>query len=331
MNAAEAAGGWRPSSSLETARLRASMLRAAREFFAAHNVLEVETPALSTAAGSDPQIESVSATLSADPRHSYFLHTSPEFAMKRLLCAGWPDIFQVCRVYRDGEIGARHQPEFTMVEWYRRAIDLNGMMQHTVQFIAGLLDRVNPLREAAYLTYRDAFHQHAGVDPLSDSVSRLSAASDADPALVSTLGDDRDAWLDLLLTSRVAPQFAKDRLTVLHHYPASQAALARLCPDDEAVADRFEVFLGELELANGYFELTDASQQRARCARDQALRRQRQQPERPLDEKFLSALEHGLPSCCGVAVGFDRLVMLNAGADSLGAVQTFTAVEQNHV
>ncbi len=323
----DAAARWRPSADLETARLRAAMLAEARAFFADHGILEVETPALSPAAASDPHIESVGVTLSAARGQPYFLHTSPEFAMKRLLCAGWPDIFQICKVYRDGEVGRHHQPEFTLVEWYRRGLSLSAMMRHTVAFVGRLLEPRAAAGEVRYLGYRDAFREAAGIDPLSAPLPALRAACQADPPLAAALGDDRDAWLDLLLTRRVAAGFPAGRLTVLHHYPASQAALARRCPADDRLADRFEVFCGDVELANGYHELTDAAEQRARCAAEQERRRAAGLPLRPLDERFLAAMETGLPSCCGVAVGFDRLVMLNRRADSLRAVQAFTAVD----
>lgn len=303
------------------------MLATARAFFAEHGVLEVETPALSPAAVSDPHIESVAVSLSAARGQPYFLHTSPEFAMKRLLCAGWPDIFQICRVYRDGEVGRYHQPEFTMVEWYRHDMTLQTMMQHVVEFVERLLEPRLATGDARYLSYRDAVQEAAGVDPLTAPLAELCSASRADRSLAAALGDDRDAWLDLLLARRVAAGFPRRRLTVLHHYPASQAALARRCPADDSLADRFEVFCGELELANGYHELADAAEQRQRFAADQARRRDAGRALRPLDDRFLAAMEAGLPDCCGVAVGFDRLVMINRGAASLCDVQAFTAVD----
>lgn len=299
------------------------MLGNARKFFASHDILEVDTPALSRSAVTDPAIESVSASLAADPRRDVYLHTSPEFAMKRLLCAGWPDIFQVCKVFRDGEIGRRHQPEFTMVEWYRLDVTLPQMMQHTADFIAGLLPPERLTAPPEYLSYQEAFVQHAGIDPLCATIAELRVAAGADRDLAAALGENRDHWLDLLMSNRVAEGFARDRLTVLHHYPASQAALARLCPDNAQLADRFEIFLGELELANGYRELTVASQQRQRFLDDQKTRRRNGQPVRTLDEALLAAMAHGLPDCCGVAVGLDRLLMIALGTDDIRTVQTF--------
>jgi len=314
---------WRPSGGLSAARHRASMLGSARQFFARHDILEVDTPALSRSAVTDPAIESMAGSLAADPGYAIYLHTSPEFAMKRLLCAGWPDIFQICKVFRDGEIGRRHQPEFTMIEWYRLNVTLPQMMQETADFIAGLLPRESLTAPPQYLSYTDAFIHHAGVDPLRATLAELTGATGADRDLAAALGENRDHWLDLLMSDRVAAGFPRDRLTVLHHYPASQAALARLCPDNAQLADRFEIFLGELELANGYRELTDASQQRQRFLDDQATRRRHRQPVQPLDEALLAAMAHGLPECCGVAVGLDRLLMIALDTGDIRTVQSF--------
>ena len=320
---------WQPGADLATARVRARMLAAARRFFDAHGLLEVETPAVSTAAVSDPNIESVEVRLHAAGGRPCFLHTSPEYAMKRLLAAGWPDIFQVCRVFRDGEVGRRHQPEFTMIEWYRSGFGLTQMMRHTVDFIEALLTPGRVSGAPRYVGYADAFRRQLGIDPLAAPTAELRAAARPDAQLAGALGEDRDAWLDLLLAREIVPRFPARRLTVLHHYPASQAALARRCPDDERVADRFEVFCGPLELANGYHELGDAAEQRARFAGDQARRQRAGRPLRPLDEKLLAALDAGLPDCAGVALGFDRLVMLECGRDRLREVQLFTALEDN--
>lgn len=317
---------WKPGSTLAAAAERARLLAVLRTFFAAHDVLEVDTPALSRSAVTDPQIESVAVKLAVDSRHDYYLHTSPEYAMKRLLAAGWPDIYQVCKVFRDGECGPRHQPEFTMIEWYRRDLSLREMMMHTTDLLQQLLSGNVQQGDPHYLGYAEAFSRFTGIDPLSADTRDIIAACDPDDALLASLGTDRDAWLDLLLTTRVAPAFDPQRLTVLHHYPASQAALARVCPDDNRVADRFEIFLGENELANGYRELTDAGEQQRRFDDDQRLRRERGLATRPVDHNLLHALESGLPDCCGVAVGFDRLLMLNLGCTTLSGVQSFTVL-----
>ncbi|MEX2494759.1 MAG: EF-P lysine aminoacylase EpmA [Woeseia sp.] len=317
------AHNWRPTAPLATARHRAQMLGRAREFFASRGVLEVETPLLSQTTVTDPHIESIRAELQLDAQRPYFLQTSPEYFMKRLLAAGYPDIFQICKAFRDGECGRRHQPEFTLVEWYRRDYDLQQIMREASNFITLLLDprflRSSPL----FVEYAEMLRQHTGIDPGSASLDQLVRAAEPDRQLIDSLGDDRDAWLDLLLSTRVTPHFADGRLTVLYHYPAAQAALARLCEDDSSVADRFEIFFGDLELANGFVELQSAEEQSRRFARDQEIRRQRSQRVRPLDRRLLAALEEGLPDCAGVAVGFDRLLMINEMADDIRRVQSF--------
>lgn len=312
---------WRPSCGLEAARRRAAMLAAVRRFFAERGVLEVDTPLLSAATVSDPHIESL-CVVSGGGRQRY-LQTSPEYFMKRLLCAGWPDIYQVCKAFRDGEAGRRHRLEFTLIEWYRLGFDLPAIMRETAALIESLL-AARVRRDAEYLEYAEAFRRHAGVEAAAADVDELAAAAGADGRMRAALGADRDAWLDLLVTGRVAPGFPRDRLTVLYHYPASQSALARLCPADPAVADRFEVFLGELELANGFVELRDPAEQRRRFEHNLARRRERGQPRHPLDERFIAALEAGLPECAGVAVGFDRLLMLDRMAEDIAEVWTFS-------
>ncbi|MGH8193628.1 MAG: EF-P lysine aminoacylase EpmA [Woeseiaceae bacterium] len=316
-------GTWRPASQVETAKRRAYMLLQARDFFAARQVLEVDTPALSRTAASDPHIESLEVRLQLSRESPYYLQTSPEFCMKRLLCAGYPNIYQICKVFRDNEAGRRHQPEFTMVEWYRLDFGLREIMEDTIDFLSTLIEPRNLPRSPQFLEYRDAFLQFAGVDPLEAPVTRLAEACNADGELTALLGDRRDDWLDLILASRIAPQLPAGRLTVLCHYPAEQAALARLCPDNASVADRFEVFLGERELANGYVELRDATEQSRRFENDQAIRRTLERPVRSLDRRFIAALQAGLPACAGVAVGFDRLLMINETTDDIRQVQTF--------
>lgn len=318
-----------PVAGLQAARERARMLDAARRFFADHDVLEVDTPVLSRSAVSDPNIESVRVALQADPSRDYFLQTSPEYAMKRLLCAGWPDMYQVSRVFRDGEVGRRHQPEFTLIEWYRRNLSLAEMIAHTVDFISTLIVP-GALHATERVSYIDAFRRHAGVHPLDADVSSLMDACSADASLRSSLGGDRNRWLDLLLGDRIAPRFPHDRLTVLHHYPASQAALARRCPDDPRCADRFEVFCGDLELANGYYEVSDALELRKRFADDQEQRRRCGQTLRPLDDSLLDALERGMPPCCGVAVGLERVLMINCNTRDIRDVLTFDFRDQEN-
>ena len=317
---------WRPASDVATARRRARMMADARRFFGERDVLEVDTPLLSSTTVSDPHIESVQASLRGQP---YFLQTSPEYFMKRLLCSGYPDIYQVCKVFREGESGRRHSPEFTMVEWYRHGFGLNRMMRETTEFITALLEPPRLAAPPLLTDYRGAFRTHAGLDPADASVAALAEAADADERLTGSLGEDRDAWLDLLLSTRVVPCFPPRRLTVLYHYPASQASLARRCPEDPSVADRFEVFYGDLELANGFVELRDAKEQARRFAEDREMRARRNQVQHPPDRRLLAALESGLPDCAGVAVGFERLLMINEMTDDIRETQTFPLEEED--
>jgi lysyl-tRNA synthetase class 2 len=313
---------WRPTASVAALRTRARMLSAARGFFAARGILEVETPALSAAGTTDPQIESVTAALRGAAQR-YYLGTSPEFAMKRLLAAGSGDIYQICKVFRDGEVGRWHNPEFTLIEWYRVGFDDGALMQETEALVAALLSPARRLAPATRLTYAEALRIHAGVDAWdADEAALAQAAARLGVACEASL--DRDARLDLLMGLIVGPRLGREnRPTFICDYPPSQASLARLRPGPPAVAARFELYLDGVELANGFHELTSATEQRARFAADNSLRRSRGQPEVQVDERLLDALAAGLPDSAGVALGFDRLVALAAGAASLNEVMAF--------
>mgnify|MGYP001050338302 CR=1 FL=1 len=309
---------WQPTASIATLELRARMLRAAREYFTATHALEVETPNLSAAAVSDVHLASVEARACGQPR---FLHTSPEYAMKRLLAAGCGDIWQIAKVYRDGEAGRWHNPEFTMIEWYRLGIDHHALMSDVERLIDAMLPPERRCERAERLTYRDAVQLHAGVDAFDDPtpvlIARLESAGIEVPQDVRA---DRDAVLDLIMATLVGPTLGHERLTFIYDYPASQAALAKV---RGPVASRFEAYLDGIELANGFHELADPVEQRARFERDLAERKRRGLPTPPLDERFLAALEHGLPECSGVALGFDRLVMCAIGARHIEEVLAF--------
>lgn len=335
---------WRPAATLDRLRLRARLLDAVRGFFSARGVLEVETPLLAAAAVTDPHLHSLATTLgksSGAAGRTFYLQTSPEFAMKRLLAAGSGPIYQLARAFRDGESGRRHNPEFTLLEWYRPGFDHHRLMDEVEELVAEVLAAapegphggVLP-RPAARLTYREAFRRHAGVDPFADPPDRLAAAGrETATGPVPDLGDDRDAWLDLLMVGAVepglgpSPDSPSPRAVFVHDFPPSQAALARVrdpgAGGGPAVAERFELFVDGVELANGFHELTDGAEQRRRFERDLAVRRERGLPEPPVDEPLLAALEAGLPPCAGVALGFDRLVMLAAGATSIQQVLAF--------
>ena len=312
---------WRPCSPVGTARRRAALLQRARDYFITEDVLAVDTPALCTGIGSDPNIEALAVNaLSGD---AYFLHSSPEFCMKRLLASGYPDIYSICRVYRDGETGPQHLLEFTMIEWYRLGFGLTDIVGDTLQLVAHCLDDPALADTAECYDYRDAFLRFAGVDILQAGPEELAECAGADTRLRSALGEQRDGWLNLIQSSVVAPGFADDRLTVLKHYPASMAALARLCPADARLSDRFEVFFGQRELANGYVELTDADEQRRRFAIEAEQCRRNGRRTGPADTALLQALESGLPECSGVAVGVERLQMVLDRKDNIGDVVTF--------
>jgi len=319
---------WRPTSGPETAKRRATILRRLRQYFDAQSVMEVDTPALSTAAVSDVQIESmsVSSTLSNAP---LFLHTSPEFCMKRLLASGYPDIYSICRVFRDGEAGRLHQPEFTMIEWYRLGFQLDEVIADAIAAIAHAMGDQAQIEAFAVVQYQDIFLDVLGVDPMTATIDTLAKAADADADLQEALGSERDDWLDLLLATQIAPTFPPDKLTVVTHYPATQAALARLCSNNPQFADRFEVFMGSVELANGYVELTDVAVQTGRIAADQAQRKRQGLIERPHDESLIAALDSGLPSCAGVAVGLERLQMMHDKTDDIRDVIPFVYENQN--
>ena len=315
---------WRPTASLEALRLRARLLSGIRAFFAERGVLEVETPCLSAATVTDVHLDSIPAEVAGS---RLWLQTSPEYAMKRLLAAGSGPIYQLARAFRDGEAGRRHNPEFTLLEWYRPGWDHHRLMEEVEELLRAVLpaDRV-PSGPGERLTYAEAFRRHAGVDPFDSPIPALAeAAREHGEGGVPDLGDDRDAWLELLLGTVVERRLGHDRPTFVHDFPASQAALARIRRDEgePPVAERFELFVHGVELANGFHELTDPAEQRRRFERDLAARRERGLPEPPVDERFLAALEHGLPACAGVALGVDRLAMLAAGTDSIQDVIAF--------
>jgi len=318
---------WRPSSGPDAARRRAALLERVRQFFADRGVLAIDTPALAQDAVSDPQIESISVRSGCSGEH--FLNPSPEFCMKRLLAAGYPDIYAICRVFRGGEAGKRHQPEFTMVEWYRLGFGLDSIVAETVQLLTQALDDPKLATTAEQLDYAAAFRRHANIDVFNAGIDELAACAGADIDLRAAIANDQDAWHNLIFSAVVTPQFAPGKLTVVRHYPASQAALSRICPIDNRVADRFEIFYGANELANGYVELTDADEQMQRINTDQEKRRLSGRPVAAYDKHLIAALEAGLPECAGVAVGLERVQMAHDKTGDIGNVVTFT-FEEHH-
>jgi elongation factor P--(R)-beta-lysine ligase len=313
---------WRPTATHAALMRRAGMLEAAREFFKQRGVTEVETPILSAAAVSDPQIESLATQIAGMPGRAY-LCPSPEYAMKRLLAAGSGDIYQICKVFRDAEHGRWHNPEFTMIEWYRLGFDDAALMDEVEVLIARLLSPGRTVGPAERLSYSGALQRYAGVDAFSSSDADLLAAA-ARHGVTCEAQLDRDAKLDLLMGMIVGPQLGRANPCFICDYPASQAALARLKPGVPRVAARFELYLDGLELANGFHELVQPQEQRARFVQDLALRRERGQVQPPLDENLLAALESGMPECAGVALGFDRLVAIALGAKQLADAMAFS-------
>ena len=317
---------WRPTASFERLRLRADLLARIRSFFADRGVLEVDTPALSRASGTDPALESFS-TVYNGPRLAgtkLYLHTSPEFPMKRLLAAGSGSIYQLCKVFRDGEFGTRHNPEFTLLEWYRTGLDYLDLMDEVEQLLTTVLAGIAPPDSVHHWTYRDLFLEYAGIDPFTVSSGELRdlLLTRYDISCEALSSDDLDSWLDLFMTHVIEPRMGAG-LIFVRDYPASQAALARLRPGTPTVAARFEVYLNGIELANGFHELADAVEQRERFEKERARRRIDGLADVPVDERLLAALQSGLPDCAGVALGVDRLVMIASGAESLHEVIAF--------
>lgn len=309
---------WKPAAGVDALRRRARLLADVRAFFAARGVLEVETPLLGAATATDVHIASLRTRCDgAGGGHHLYLQTSPESAMKRLLAAGSGPIFQICKAFRDGEQGRAHNPEFTLLEWYRPGFDHHALMDE----VEALLAAVAGTGAAVRLTYRDAMRRHAGVDPFGADVGALAGRA-RELGLAPPSGLDRDGLLDLLIARAVQPRLGEG-LSVIHDYPSSQAALARVRDDAPPVAERFEFFLDGVELANGYNELRDPVEQRRRMEADMGERERRGLAPVPVDERLLGALSEGLPECAGVALGLDRLLMRMVGAQHIGEVLAF--------
>ena len=312
---------WRPRASLPALRARAALLAAARGFFARRGVLEVETPILSSAAVTDPHIDSLGTELDGG---SYHLSTSPEYAMKRLLAAGCGDIYQICKAFREGERGRWHNPEFTLIEWYRLGFDDGALMGEVEALVREMFAPYRTLGPAERLSYAAALARYAGIDVRTAREAELEEAA-ARLGIECPSQLDRDGKLDLIMGVSVGPRLGLERPTFVFDYPASQAALARI--KSTATAARFELYLDGLELANGFHELADASAQRERFERDLARRRMLGKREPQADERLLQALAAGLPDCAGVALGFDRLVATALRAGRLAEVMAFTIGE----
>ena len=301
-------------------QLRASIYALIRSFFATRNVLEVETPILSAAGNSEPNIQSFSTRFSGHVdagEAQRWLRTSPEYPLKRLLAAGVGDCYELGRVFRNGEAGGRHNPEFSMLEWYRVGWDHRRLMEETITLVEAALAMVGRRAEVHIVSYRQLFLDELGIDPLHAPMDELReplVEYSIDPA-----GLTRDDWLDLLITHRLQPAFPRDCITVIHDYPATQCALAKIRAGDPPLAERFELYLGQHEVANGYHELNDADEQRMRFERDQMIRRERGLHDMPIDHRLLATLD-AMPDAAGVALGIERLLMCLADTDAIADV-----------
>jgi elongation factor P--(R)-beta-lysine ligase len=312
---------WQPTASIENLQKRAQIIARIRQFFAKRNVLEVDTPLLDRATVTDLHLHSLKTN--CQNVGELYLQTSPEFAMKRLLASDSGSIYQICKSFRDDEIGRYHNPEFTMLEWYRLWFTHHDLMDEMDEFLQFILNCPSAIR----YTYQKVFEKHLGINPHATSAKQLyectiqngiSDVSGIDKA-------DRDVWLQLLMSHCVEPRLEKDRPIFIYDYPASQAALAKIRQEKFPVAERFEVYVDGVELANGFNELTDAKEQRKRFEDDLKKRQEAGYPKVPIDENLLAALESGLPECAGVALGVDRLIMLALNERSIGGVLSFSA------
>ncbi|THB69392.1 MAG: EF-P lysine aminoacylase GenX [Gammaproteobacteria bacterium] len=320
-----------PSASIETLQKRALILAAIRSFFWERKVLEVETPVLSQYGTVDQHINSFSVDSGFDQTKRY-LHTSPEFAMKRLLAAGSGSIYQICHCFRDGEKSRQHNHEFTMLEWYRTDfsyIELIREVDDLVRMVLGSLTEnyIVEKMETECITYQMMFNTYLGINPFSATIEQLQNCASTNNINISheSMGENRDDWLNLLLSHLIEPQLGKGKLTFVMDYPASQAALARISPYDVNVAERFELYIDGVEIANGFQELCDSQEQEQRFIADQEKRTQTGKMQIPYDKNFIKAMSQGLPECSGVALGVDRLVMFALGLENIEEVIPFSS------
>ncbi|MGB5736907.1 MAG: EF-P lysine aminoacylase EpmA [Thiohalocapsa sp.] len=321
MSADSTRGSWRPSAARDVLIAHARMLARIRAFFAERGVLEVETPILSRHGVTDPALESLCIEPAACGG-ARWLQTSPEFPMKRLLAAGSGPIYQICKVFRDDERGHRHHPEFTLLEWYRPGLSMHELMDEMAELVRRTLDCPDLAEER--IGYRELFRSRLDLDPWSASVeSRRAAALRLRVPGAEQLDLDADGWLDLLLSHCLEPDLGRDGMTFVYDYPPTQAALARIRGGAFPVAERFELYISGMELANGFQELTDAVEQRRRFEQDLEQRRGRSQTAVPMDVELLAALEAGMPETAGVALGLDRLLMVAVGATHIDGVLAF--------
>ena len=315
--------GWQPTDPIANLLKRAKIVNEIRHFFADRGVLEVETPTMSQATVTDVHLRAFETQFTgpgAAQGITLYLMTSPEYHMKRLLAAGSGPIYQMGRSYRNEEAGRYHNPEFTMLEWYRPHYD----MYRLINEVDDLLQQTLECESAESLSYQQAFLRYLDIDPLTAEKDKLrEVAAKLDVSNIADTEEDRDTILQLLFMVGVEPHIGLEKPTFIYHFPASQASLAEISSEDHRVAERFEVYYKGVELANGFRELTDAAEQRQRFERDNRKRASMDLPEQPIDENLLAALEHGFPECAGVALGIDRLIMLALGAERISDVIAF--------
>jgi lysyl-tRNA synthetase class 2 len=314
---------WKPTANLKALRLRADLYALVRRFFAERGVLEVETPVLSSAGNTDPNIESVALRFDgprAAGEATRWLRTSPEFPLKRLLAAGVGDCYELGRVFRNGEAGKRHNPEFTLLEWYRVGMDHHRLMDEVSELLKAALTLAGRRATVRDTSFRQLYQDKFGFDPMLAAEDELR--SPLQVYGIDPTGLTHDDWLDLLMTHLIQPTIPANRILLVYDYPASQCALAKVRAGDPPLAERFEVFLGPLEVANGYHELNDAAEQRRRFETDLDRRRARNAATPALDERLLASLPK-LPECAGVALGVDRLLMALMATDKISDVLAF--------
>ncbi len=314
---------WQPSASIANLLKRAAIVAEIRRFFSDRGVLEVETPTMSQATITDIHLfpfETRFVGPGAAEGMTLYMMTSPEYHMKRLLAAGSGPIYQMGRSFRNEEAGRYHNPEFTMLEWYRPRYDMYRLMNEVDDLLQQILD----CNAAETVSYQQVFIRHLEVDPLSADKAQLrEAAAKLDLSNIADEEEDRDTLLQLLFAMGVEPHIGRDKPTFVYHFPATQASLAEISTEDHRVAERFEVYYKGVELANGFRELTDGREQRQRFEQDNRKRAARGLPQHPIDNNLLAALEHGMPECSGVALGVDRLIMIALGAENLSDVLAF--------
>ncbi len=317
---------WRPACDLKQLQCRAQMLEKIRWFFKQKRVLEVETPLLCHTTGTDPQLDFFSSFYHCVPdKQQMFLQTWPEFAMKRLLAAGSGSIFQICKAFRNGEFGRFHNPEFSILEWYRVDYNLPQLIEETIALLSDVLEERDLAAETKIFSYQQLFKEITGLNALVFcpesyiSYAENNALIDA----IKLCENDHSLWLDFIFSHKVQPTLAQYSLCIVHGYPAIQASLARINPDDSTIADRFEVFINAMEIGNGFKELADSKEQELRFNQENQTRKEKGLELVNKDNYFLDALSAGLPDCSGIALGLDRLLMIITNTETIKEVLTF--------